>query len=419
MNKLLLLTIVPIIALSCKSSENFTGFSYDPPGVTNTTGVTIKPQAKRVIGVGTPKVWISNEFEGARANDFSQINEDTYQVTIHPENAPINNSPWFAFSIWSDSSMVINLKLYYKSGRHRYLPKISGNISGVRFSHIIEQATFDTTDGSVTFGLHVDEKPKIVSAQFMDGILFSDLQRYQGNFPDFVQVDTVGFSNLRYPIIEYTSHAQEPGPGKTPVLLLLSRQHPPEVSSYRTYWWFWSELISDTELAQHFRDRFTIKSYPIVNPDGVIHGHWRHNFMGVDLNRDWKNFNQPETKAVRDALSPLKNNSDYQVFYGVDFHSTNENILYPILEEIVTTPDNITQRWASIIQEENPNLYFRTEEFDTSSPISKNWIYHTFGSDAVTFEVDDELDEAQIQQLGQKAARSLMELLLEELENYE
>ncbi len=416
MNKLLLLTIVPIIALSCKSSENFTGFSYDPPGVTNTTGVTIKPQAKRVIGVGSPKVWISNEFEGARANDFSQIDENTYQVTIYPENAPINNSPWFAFSIWSDSSMAINLKLFYKSGRHRYLPKVSGEIQGVQFSHIIEQATFDTTDGSVTFGLHVNEIPRTLSAHFMDGILFSDLKNYHRSFPDFVDIDTVGFSNLNYPILEYTSEAQKPGSTKTPVLLLLSRQHPPEVSSYRTFWWFWKEVISDSQLAQRFRDEFTIKALPMVNPDGVVNGHWRHNFMGVDLNRDWKNFNQPETRAVRDALLPLKDNPDYQVFYGIDFHSTNENILYPILEEVITTPDNITQRWASIIQEEQPNLYFRTEEFDTSSPISKNWIYHTFGSDAVTFEVDDELDDAQIQQLGQKAARSLMTLLLEELE---
>ena len=370
-----------------------------------------------MIGVGSPKVWISNEFEGARANDFSQISEDTYQVTIYPENAPINNSPWFAFSIWSDTSMVINLKLFYKSGKHRYRPKITGKTQGVRFSHIVEQTTLDTTDRSAIFPLHVDETPKIVSAQFMDEILFSHLENYHKSFPSFVHIDTVGFSHLGYPILEYTSLAQEPGSAKTPVLLLLSRQHPPEVSSYKTFWWFWRELISDTELAQRFRDQFTIKTYPMINPDGVINGHWRHNFMGVDLNRDWKNFNQPETKAVRDALFPFKENPDYQVFYGIDFHSTNENILYPILEEVVTTPDNFTQRWSSVIKEENPELYFRTEEFNTSSPISKNWIYHTFGADAVTFEVHDELDQGQVQQLGQRAARSLMKLLLEEMES--
>ncbi|RNC84044.1 MAG: hypothetical protein ED557_08630 [Balneola sp.] len=417
MNKLLILTIVPIIALGCKSSENFTGFSYDPPGVTNTTGVTTKQQAKRVIGVGTPKVWVGNEFEGARANDFVQLNEDTYQVTIYPENAPINNSPWFAFSIWSDSSRAINLKLLYKSGKHRYKPKITGKTQGVTYTHIIEQIEYDTTDGSVTFALHVDSAKKTVSAHFMNGILFSDLQKSHQSLPDFVTVDTVGFSHMGFPILEYTSDAPEPGLGANPVLVLLSRQHPPEVAGYRAFQSLWRELISDSELAKSFRNHVTIKAYPMVNPDGVVNGHWRHNFKGVDLNRDWENFNQPETKAIRDALVSLVSESEYRVFYGIDFHSTNENILYPILEEVVTTPDNFTQRWASIIKEEHPDLYFRTEEFDTNSPIAKNWIYHSFGADAVTFEVEDELDQGQIHLLGVQSAQSLMTLLLKELEN--
>lgn len=64
-------------------------------------------------------------------------------------------------------------------------------------------------------------------------------------------------------------------------------------------------MIGDSELAMEFRKHFVIKAFPMLNPDGVVNGHWRHNAMGVDLNRDWQNFNQPETRAVRDALSPL------------------------------------------------------------------------------------------------------------------
>ena len=38
--------------------------------------------------------------------------------------------------------------------------------------------------------------------------------------------------------------------------------------------------------------------YPLMNPDGVDEGHWRHNTGGIDLNRDWAHYNQPETRQV-------------------------------------------------------------------------------------------------------------------------
>ncbi len=37
---------------------------------------------------------------------------------------------------------------------------------------------------------------------------------------------------------------------------------------------------------------------PLLNPDGMALGHWRHNLGSVDLNRDWGIFGQPETTAV-------------------------------------------------------------------------------------------------------------------------
>ena len=152
----------------------------------------------------------------------------------------------------------------------------------------------------------------------------------------------------------------------------------------------------------------------MINIDGVLNGHWRHNAGGIDLNRDWDNFNQPETKVVRDALLPILDNPSQKVYYGIDFHSTNENIFYPIDEPVKTTPDNITQRWFPLIKADNPSVRFVSEEFDTSSPISKNWMYKTFGSDALTFEMNDILDEETIEQVARSSARSLMKLLLDE-----
>lgn len=414
MFKTKLLIIVPILLMACKSSSNFTGFSYDPPGVTNTTDKVTAPQKRRVIGAGEQKIWVSNEFESARLSDFYQVDETTFEVVIAPENAPINNSPWYAFKIWTDSSRAINLRLVYESGRHRYKPKVWSSLGTTSYAHIINSVEFDTTDGAASFPIHITENPQVISAHFLEQIRYSDLtKKAHGGLPDFVTVDTVGFSPENRPILEFTTNETTPN---TPagVLVLLSRQHPPEISGYRTYQAFWDELNSDSELANNFRKLFIIKAYPIVNPDGVVNGHWRHNNNGIDLNRDWENFNQPETQAIRDALLPFQNDPINKVYYGIDFHSTNENIFYPINEEVKTFPENLTQRWAEIVKEKLPEFNFVSEEFDTSSPISKNWIYKTFGSDAVTFEVDDELDSSESSTLGVESARSLMKLLIEE-----
>ncbi|GAB5407673.1 MAG: M14-type cytosolic carboxypeptidase [Balneolaceae bacterium] len=416
MFKIRLLIIVPILLVACKSSSKFTGFSYDPPGVANTNDKITTPQKRRVIGAGDAKIWVSNEFESARLSDFYQVDENTFEVLIAPENAPINNSPWFAFKIWTEIPRAINLRLKYKSGRHRYKPKVFSKVGTMSYAHIINAIEYDTSTGTASFPIHITENPQIISAQFLEEIRFSDLiKKTHGSLPPFVSVDTAGFSPEKRPILELTANETSPNISSG-VLILLSRQHPPEVSGYRAYQAFWDELISDSELAVNFRSRFIVKAYPMVNPDGVVNGHWRHNKNGIDLNRDWENFNQPETQAIRDALLLFQNDTSKKVYYGIDFHSTNENIFYPINEEIVTFPENLTQRWAEVIKEQHPEFNFVSEEFDTSSPIAKNWIYKTFGSDAVTFEVNDELDSSESTNLGVESARSLMTLLIEEWE---
>ncbi len=232
---------------------------------------------------------------------------------------------------------------------------------------------------------------------------------------DFVQIEEAGKSKLGRTIwkLEIT---EVPEGQKAPVLAMVGRQHPPEVTGYVASLFFLEELASDTDLAKRFRETFIVEAFPMLNPDGVDMGHWRHNAGGVDLNRDWENFNQPENRVVRDALTPIKKDESKVMFYALDFHSTNENIFYPINEEVRTSPDNITQKWTGKVVSENPNVAFNIEEFDTSSPIAKNWFYHTFGIDAVTYEVNDKITEEDMEAVSRSAIRSLMQLLLDEWE---
>lgn len=411
MNKILFLSLIAILLLNCKSSKEFTGFSYDPPNVTDTQDRKVKAQYRRIIGAGDPIVWISNKFEGARANDFYAINDSTFEIYIEPENAPINNSPWYAFSIWSDTARSATLRLNYSNARHRYIPKIT--VDDSLYSINMANTTYDSINQALEFDIELTKTPKTVSAQIITNSEYYNNWLSKISEQTSVRVSDIGKSKLGNSIKEVTINEVKDGE-EAGVLILMSRQHPPEVSGFLASLYFIEELSSGSQLAMDFRDQFIVRSFPLINIDGVLNGHWRHNASGVDLNRDWENFNQPETRAVRDALLPIANNPLQTVYYAIDFHSTNENIFYPIDQSVKTFPDDLTQRWVPYIKEANPNVRFVSEEFDTSSPISKNWIYKTFGSDALTFEMDDVLDENSIKHVARTAAQSLMKLLLEE-----
>ena len=124
---LLIVLFGGLFLYSCSTTEPFSGYSYDPPDVTDTQDKEILYQNKRVIGFGQPRIWISNEFSGARVSDAwlaSGLVQDTVVIRIKPENAPINNSPWYAFQIWSDQAHEVFIRLSYEGARHRYLSLI-------------------------------------------------------------------------------------------------------------------------------------------------------------------------------------------------------------------------------------------------------------------------------------------------------
>lgn len=394
----------------CGSSGEFTGFSYDPEGVTVTTDKEINPQHKRRIGVNDGSIWVSNEFPGARMIDFYQVNDSLYRVISAPENYPVNNSPWYSFKIWSDTTRSIKLQLSYNHGEHRYIPELSDD--GAHWRHISpENFSEDSTAGTATLSLQIDKSPLWVSAQEL--VTMSSYQKWFDSLATkpYVTFDTVGYSHNQRPIVKTTIGGSNNSTNRG-VMIIIGRQHPPEVTGAITAQAFIDELASDSGLAHEFRKEFEVWAYPLANPDGVEQGHWRHNGAGIDLNRDWKNFNQPETKAIRNDILRLKNDPNRRVFYGIDFHSTDENIFYPIEKEIPVFPEDFTYFWIDSLESKYPDFPMSVEPFDTSSPIAKNWIYNTFGADAVTYETNDRADRDSIKTVSRGSARIIMQELL-------
>ena len=115
------------------------------------------------------------------------------------------------------------------------------------------------------------------------------------------------------------------------LVVLLGRQHPPETTGAVAMEAFLLELADQLAARRDLGERIQFLAIPELNPDGVTRGHWRANRGGIDLNRDWGKFSQPETRAVKTWLDELPDT--VRPVAMLDFHSTGRNLFYVQSEE--------------------------------------------------------------------------------------
>lgn len=198
-------------------------------------------------------------------------------------------------------------------------------------------------------------------------------------------------------------------------LMIISRQHPPEVTGFLAMKSFMETLVGNSEQAKAFRKEFTIFNVPLMNPDGVDNGHWRHNMGGIDLNRDWSAFNQPETKAVREFLKQ-KQNEGYVFSFGIDFHSTWDDIYYPLDTLITGQRGKIVYDWIKSISARLPSKKTNVSASKKAIPtmVSRNHFFVAHNMPAIVFELGDNTPRPFLREKGKVAAEELMRLLIEE-----
>jgi len=208
-----------------------------------------------------------------------------------------------------------------------------------------------------------------------------------------------------------TSQAQGTGPKGQ--VVLIGRQHPPEVTGALALLPFVETLLANTSLAQQYRAEFETIVVPMLNPDGVVRGHWRHNSGSTDLNRDWGPFKQPETQLMDGLLSQIENDPDRQLSFFVDFHSTQRDIFYTIPDEFPTKPALAIKNWLGLLQERMPDYEVkRSSSSNLAQANSKNYVYKRYGVPTVTYEMGDETDRKLISEIAEEAATAMMETLL-------
>jgi len=379
----------------------------DSSNLVDTHSKAVQYQAKGIFKFDEIGVGIRNDFPGARLNDVSLINDSTLQVLIRPENFPINISPWYAFKIWSENPDIFYIRFNYEQGMHRYSPKLSSD--GLVWEQIhSENVLISNNDSSAFFRVHVTPDTLWFSAQ---ELMCTDYIRQWENEllqKPFVNDHLIGHSTNGRQLKALTMAA---GHDKN-LLIILSRQHPPELTGFMEMMRFVETLAGDKRIAKRFRKKFEVIIMPLMNPDGVENGHWRHNAGGVDLNRDWRYFNQPETFALRKFVLQEIKKRHLEIRYAIDFHSTQTDIFYTPDPSTLASGTGITNSWVQAINKKYPNNQFSPEPSGVEGQFSKNWFLHELKTEAITYEVGDSTDRDVIQKRGETSAIKLMRILL-------
>ena len=173
-------------------------------------------------------------------------------------------------------------------------------------------------------------------------------------------------------------------------------------------------LASDQEIAKQFRAKYNTYVIPLANPDGVDHGHWRHNTGGIDLNRDWGNVNQTEVQAIQRYFKKKVAANNGTLYFGVDFHSTWEDIYYTLAPDTKTNSTGLVREMIQAMSQElnlDPNINDRV--FGTNKRTSSEFFFFEFGAETLTYEIGDNTPRDLVKRKGEVSALKLMQLMLE------
>lgn len=105
-------------------------------------------------------------------------------------------------------------------------------------------------------------------------------------------------------------------------MFITGRVHPGETPASFGIEGVLNLLLSDSPMAQQLRKLFVFKIIPMINPDGVVRGHFRTDSHLNDLNRVYDK-PDPETQPSVYAICQLLNhwNKDKRIFFFCDYHS--------------------------------------------------------------------------------------------------
>jgi hypothetical protein len=322
------------------------------------------------------------DFPGASASACAVTGEREFTLLVTPEHAPpINPSPWYAFRYEAEGSAPVTVTLRYLGGRHRYAPKYHDGSTW-------RDLPVEPGETDMAAKLHLPPGKGLIAAQeiITPGDARADLQRWSGATGS--PVFTLGHSHDGRAV-----EAIRLGRADAPrLVLLLGRQHPPEVTGAIAMQAFVDQLVAMIGGNAKETGDLQFLIVPMLNPDGAARGHWRANRGAVDINRDWGPFTQPETRSVKTWLDALP--QGVRPVLMVDFHSTRSNLFYVQGDEASPQQRRFRAAWLDGRETAFASYPFTIEPRNANpgSGTAKNWFHATYAIPAYTYEVADDAD---------------------------
>lgn len=375
----------------------------------------IDPDEASVKRCAFQQVGFHVDFPTARLYRCEESGENRYTLHTTPESLPINPSPWYAFTVENrtEEPLAIEVVIISEDMPVRYRARLSSDkIKWSKASYANEEAD---GDGERFFAIEMEPKESVYVAG--QEIIDSEMQSEWLNElsqSSHHKVFNIGRSTQDRPLEALRHHAPE----SNDWLILIGRQHPPEVTGVMALQHFSELLFSGSEEADALLERLNVLLIPNMNPDGVYHGNWRHTYTGVDMNRDWADRTQPETQALHKYLQELTAEGQ-NIRFAIDFHSTHRNVFYTMPTDYVTvdgqelSQPNFVDEWLAELQESVAPLKFEVKPgARQNSGIFKQYIADVYGVHAVTYEVGDNTERDEIERTAKAAMRSLYRTLL-------
>ena len=327
-------------------------------------------------------VCIDNLFSGARLNGCEQVGPKEFRLLVAPEREPINPSPWYALRIRSSKPCEVTLRLAIATPKAR--PRAWASRDGRRWAMAPDsQWTGAAGDRECTIKVSIVPDPIFIASNHMIGIEELDAWSTRVGMEFGVAVESIGRSTAGRPILAFTLNPQAPPDH----VVVIGRQHPPEASGSVGLMKFIERLQQSDAALADFGRRFRVTVIPLVNPDGVHEGQWRCTLGGIDPNRDWHEFSQPETRAVRDAILALAAQPGARIHLLLDFHATDRDVLYTPAPGSAVEPAGFVQAWLDGVQARFPREKLEsTASHNLDQWTFKRWAAETIKAPGITVE---------------------------------
>ena len=363
---------------------------------------------------GEYRLW--DDYAGGRLGVCEVLGPSEVRLTITPEiEGEINPSPWYSFAVrpFPDREVPdapLRITLDYGDFAHRYWPKVSRDR---RDWSRLEDRQVNIEDGRAVISMEPLDASRFISAQaLITDVHYDDWMSRMRKKHDHVRRTNFGYSTERRPLgaLHINGEAEN-------LVLVLGRQHPPEVSGAKALFEFvetvlegrWKACRKPASSACRFYTHFGLLVVPLMNPDGVARGNWRLSTQGVDLNRDWGPFTQPETRKVAGYVERLVQDGR-RLRLVLDFHSTDRSLAYTQAHREYTDPTGFAKIWIDLAHDLGAEFAHgprRTSGIRTA----KNYFFETYRIPSITYEVADEASDARIKTNARAVAVATVELL--------